>query len=290
MEIPNRLILTALVFASSLALAPAQAIKTLPLNDYTVYHLKVGTDKVTTVAFPQPITAMEGSGMSLDPKTPAPMLLSYHPGDRFFSIRALNETAKCSLNIICNRSIYVLEFVADKEPFQSVRFYSTDASSGLGKASGTGKADPTRLLGILDKAKAYPLLSEQYPEMVSQIDKAIPYTSSLYKDFDVILTRVYRFDPEDTLVFQIELVNRTSHPILYVPQSLAVRVGSTVYWSALADASGVMPAGIKDPKTGKIIPGHSNAYFVICGTSSGGRNQLSVTNKFNVLVFRQENL
>jgi len=145
------------------------------------------------------------------------------------------------------------------------------------------------LLGLLDKAKAYPLLAEQYPEMVSQIDKAEPFTQTLYRGFEVILTKVFRFDTEDALIFQVEFVNDTDQPIYYVPQSLAVRVGSGVYWSALSDASGIITAGEKDPKTGKITPGHSNGYFVICGTPHGGRNHLSVQNKFNVLVFRQEN-
>lgn len=271
-------------------MASAQAIKTFPLDDHTVYHLKVGTDKVTTVTFPVAITAMEGSGISLDPKTPAKLLLSYHPGDRFFSVRALAESVSGSLNVICNRTVYVLEFTTDKTPFQSVRFYATDASIASGQGANKSKPDPARLLGILDKAKAYPLLSRQYPEMLSQIDKAEPFTSSLYKDFDVILTKVFRFDAEDALVFQIELVNHTDHPILYVPQSLAVRVGPTVYWSALADASGIMPAGIKSPKTNEITPSHSHGYFVISGTAGGGRNHLSVQNKFNVLVFRQEAL
>ena len=130
---------------------------------------------------------------------------------------------------------------------------------------------------------------EQYPEMVSQIDKAEPFTRTLYRGFDVILTKVFRFDAEDALIFQVEFVNETDQPIYYVPQSLAVRVGPAVYWSALSDASGIITAGEKDPKTGKITPGHSNGYFVICGTAHGGRNHLAVQNPFNVLVFRQEN-
>ena len=52
---------------------------------------------------------------------------------------------------------------------------------------------------------------------------------------------------------------------------------------------GIMPPGEKDPQTGKIIPGRSDGYFVICGAPHGGRNHLSVQNNFNVLVFRQEN-
>jgi hypothetical protein len=287
MEIPIQsnlilLLLTVLSFGS----AEAQAIKTFPLDEHTVYHLKVGTDKVTTLVFPQPITALEGSGLTVDPKTPAKVLLSYHAGERFFSVRALADMATADLNVIMNRKVYVIELVNDKEPFQSVTFYPTDEpTAALGGQPGAG---PTRLLGLLDKAKAFPLLAGQYPEMVSQIDQAEPFTRTLYRGFEVTLSKVFRFDAEDALIFQVEFVNETDQTIYYVPQSLAVRVGSGVYWSALSDASGIMVAGQKDPKTGQITPGHSMGYFVICGTSQGGRNHLSVQNRFNVLVFRQE--
>jgi hypothetical protein len=267
--------------------ACAQAIKSFPLDEQTVYHLKVGTDKVTTLVFPEPITALEGSGITADPKAPAKMLLSYHAGDRSFSVRALDDPATADLNVILNRKVYVVELATDKEPFQSVTFYPADEPPA--QSAGQPNVGPSRLLGLLDKAKAYPLLAQQYPEMVSQIEKAEPFTQTLYEGFHVILTKVFRFDAEDALIFQVEFVNETDRPIYYVPQSLAVRVGSGVYWSALSDASGIITAGENDPKTGKITPGHSNGYFVICGTPSGGRNHLSVQNNFNVLVFRQEN-
>jgi hypothetical protein len=279
--------MTLVVVALGFGLARAQAIKTFPLDEQTVYHLKVGTDKVTTLVFPQPITALEGSGITTDPKTPAKMLLSYHAGDRFLSVRPLTDAATATLNIIINRKVYVVELATDKDPFQSVTFYPADEPPA--QSSRQPNVGPSRLLGLLDKAKAYPLLAEQYPEMVSQIDKTEPFTRTLYEGFSVILTKVFRFDAEDTLIFQVEFVNDTDQPIYYVPQSLAVRVGSGVYWSALSDATGIITAGIKDPKTGKITAGHSEGYFVICGTSHGGRNHLSVQNPFNVLVFRQEN-
>jgi len=279
--------MTLVVVVLGFTSAHAQAIKSFPLDEHTVYHLKVATDKVTTLVFPQPITALEGSGVTADPKTPAPMLLSYHAGDRFLSVRSLIESSTATLNIIINRKVYVVELATDSAPFQSVTFYAADEPP---VQTGTGpNIGPSRLLGLLDKAKAYPLLSEQYPEMVSQIDKAEPFTRTMYRGFNVILTKVFRFDAEDALIFQVEFVNETDQPIYYVPQSLAVRVGPGVYWSALSDASGIITAGEKDPKTGKVTPGHSNGYFVICGAPHGGRNHLSVQNNFNVLVFRQEN-
>lgn len=147
---------------AGLSSANAQAIKTLPLDDQTVYRLKVGTDKVTTLVFPQPITALEGSEITADPKTRAKILLSYHAGDRFFSVRALADPAAANLNVIINRKVYVIELVTDKEPFQSVTFYPADEPPA--QSAGQPNVGPSRLLGLLDKAKAYPLLAEQYTD------------------------------------------------------------------------------------------------------------------------------
>jgi hypothetical protein len=284
----RRLLLLFLLSLIGLGPVAAQAIKSFPLDDQTVYHLKIGKDKVTTLVFPQTITALEGSGVTIDAKTPAKVMLSYHAGDRFFSVRALSDSATADLNVIINRKVYVLELTADKEPVQSVKFYPADEPPA--QTAGQPNVGPSRLLGLLDRAKAYPLLAQQYPEMVSQIDQAEPFTRTLYDGFHVVLTKVFRFDAEDALIFQVDFVNETDKPIHYIPQSLAVRVGSGVYWSALSDATGIMPAGVKDPKTGKITPGESFGYFVICGTPKGGRNHLSVQNNFNILVFRQEPL
>ena len=71
MEIPIRTTLILFLTVLSFGFADAQAIKSFPLDEQTVYHLKVATDKVTTLVFPQPITALEGSGLTADPKTPA---------------------------------------------------------------------------------------------------------------------------------------------------------------------------------------------------------------------------
>jgi hypothetical protein len=285
-QIVGQVLSVLLVFTLALSTARAQAIKSFPLDENTIYHLKISTDKITTLVFPAPITALEGSDVTGDPKIKANVMLSYHAGDRFLSVRAKTDSATATLNVIINRKVYVLELETGPHPFQSVKFYPADEPPA--QTAGQPNVGPSRLLGLLDKAKAYPFLADQYPEMVSQIDQAEPLSRTLYRGFDVILKKVFRFDAEDALIFQVEFVNETDQPIYYVPQSLAARVGPAVYWSALSDASGIMPPGEKDPKTGKIDPGHSTGYFVICGTPHGGRNHLAVQNPFTVLVFRQE--
>jgi hypothetical protein len=194
------------------------------------------------------------------------------------------EAASANLNVVWNRKTYVLEIQSDEEPFNSVTFYEP---AEPGTASSKDSLGPIRLLGLLDKAKAYHLIQSQYPEAIPQVDTAQPHNRIAYQDFEVEVAEVFRFDPEDTLVFKILLYNHSEREIYYQPQTLAVRVGLDVFYSALSDASGIMPPANFNPETKKVEPSVSLAYFVVTGTPNGGRNNLAVTNTFNVIVNRQ---
>jgi len=54
-------------------------------------------------------------------------------------------------------------------------------------------------------------------------------------------------------------------------------VGSQVYYASIADASGIIP-----PKA------TTTGYFAITGTPVGGRANLSIKNRFNIIVPRVE--
>jgi len=261
-----------------------RAIKQFPLDDRTVYTILISKDEPTTIMFPSALTALEGAGITSDPEAVAPVFLNYTKGRYYFSVRALQEPATAHLNVIWNKHTYVLTLQTDEHPFNSVTFYEpTDPRPELGQQDGVG---PTKLLGLLDRAKAYHLLQSQYPEALPQIDTAQPHRRMLYKDFDVEIAEVFRFDPEDTLIFKLLLYNSSNKEICYVPQNLAVRVGVDIYYSSLSDASGVLPPGRINPETKKIDPSVSLAYFAITGSPDGGRNNLAVDNPFNVIVTR----
>jgi hypothetical protein len=261
-----------------------KAIKQFPLDDRTVYQIKVGKNQATTIMFPSSISALESANVTSDPKVPGAVLLSYAKGRYFFSLRALQEAASANLNVVWNRKTYVLEIQSDEEPFNSVTFYEP---AEPGTASSKDSLGPIRLLGLLDKAKAYHLIQSQYPEAIPQVDTAQPHNRIAYQNFEVEVAEVFRFDPEDTLVFKILLYNHSENEIYYQPQSLAIRVGLDVFYSALSDASGIMPPANFNPETKKVEPSVSLAYFVVRGTPNGGRNNLAVTNAFNVIVNRQ---
>jgi hypothetical protein len=91
----------------------------------------------------------------------------------------------------------------------------------------------------------------------------------------VTLRRVIRDDGLDSLGFDVELANQSGHDFFYDPESLAVRVGDEVYPEAVSDAAGIV-------EVGKTLP----AFFVVAGTAAEGRNDLAVTNQFDVVMRR----
>lgn len=252
-----------------------QAIKQFPLDERTVYEVPISRDVPTTLMFPSAIMGLEGANVSASPDTPAPVLLSYTPGRYFFSVRALDPNAHAGVNVIWKNKTYVIRFTASDQPYGSVTFYEDELTGR--SASFQRRVTPEVLLGLLDRAKSFDLLQKQYPEAVQQIDHVTPGTVSPYRDFRVIVEDVFRFDPEDTLVFRLRFESSGDKEVIYQPQRLAVRVGQDIYYASIVDASGIVP-----PKA------TTAAYFAITGTPRGGRANLSVKNSFSVIVERVE--
>jgi hypothetical protein len=253
----------------------APAVKQFPLDERVVYEVPISTDAPTTLLFPSAPTALESAGISANPAQPAPVLLSHVPGRYYFSVRAMRPDARATLNVVHKNRAYIIRFKALPAPFGTVTFYE-DNLAGRSPAL-TQRATPEALLALLDRAKSYRLLREQHPEIVQPIEHRVPSRNNVthYRDFTATVEEVFRFEPEDTLVFRIRLQNTSAAEIAYRPRSLAARVGQRVYPASIADASGLIP-----PRSESI------AYFAITSTPSGARAHLSVKNNFTILVPR----
>ena len=255
----------------------ASPIAEYRLDERTVYAIPVSRSRVTTISFPGPISAIDAANVTSDPKIPGLFQIAHTKGSYFLSVRALVEKAATNINIRWNNKTYVIELVESSSPLYSVIFqYDTDADIRPASA----RVTPGRLLALLDKAKAYPLLKEYHANAVAQIEYAnFSKTPRVldYKDYEVQLDEVFRFNPEDTLIFRILLCNKTDQPIQYRPDGFSLRVGERTYPQSISDASGTIP-----PK------GQAPAYFAITGTPNGGRNDLSLKNEFTVLIDRVE--
>ena len=254
---------------------PPEAVQRVTLDERVVVTVPVATNRVTTISFPGPITAIDAVGVTADGKTPGQFQLAHTKGSSFVSVRALARKAATNLNIRWTKRTYVFEVIESDAPVLALNLEDQAATETVQPAP---LVTPTRLLALLDKAKAFPVLKKQHAEAVADAaartfgDK--PQVTDL-NDYEIRVEEVFRFNADDTLVFHVTLKNKSDREIRYAPESVAVRVGNRLYHQSISDAPGVLP-----PNAASIV------YFAITGTPDGGRNELSVKNEFTVLVTR----
>jgi hypothetical protein len=265
------------VFTAAVALADSPAIQQVLLDDRTAVSVPVATNRVTTISFPGPIEAIDGAGFTVDGKTPGQFQLAHAKGSAFLSVRALSPKAASNLNIRWNNHIYVFELLESDKPVLSLNMESppTPEEEDAGRAP---EVSPLKLLALLDKAKAFPLLKAQQPESVADVGFTT-YDGKLlvsdFNDYQIQIEQAFRFNAEDTLVFRAAITNGADTPLIYQPDSFALRAGNRLYPQSISDADGTVP-----PK------GQSIVYFAVTGTPDGARNNLSLKNQFTVLVAR----
>jgi hypothetical protein len=277
-SIAKLLSLTVTVLAANGALAqPAREIVKDFLDENVLIVVPVATNRVTTISFPSAITAIDGAGVTVDGKTPGLFQLAHTKGSAFLSVRALFPKASANLNIRWNDHTYVFELTESGQPVLSLNLAAmpTPQEEGVGHAP---EVSPLKLLALLDKAKAFPLLKAQQPESVANVDFTTydgkPLVSD-FNDYEIQIEETFRFNAEDTLVFRLVITNKIDAPLIYQPDSFTLRAGNRLYPQSISDADGTVP-----PK------GRSIVYFAVSGTPDGGRNELSLRNAFTVLLTR----
>ena len=267
-----------LLLTATVALAqPSQQIVKDLLDENVSIVVPVATNRVTTISFPSAITAIDGAGITVDGKTPGLFQLAHAKGSAFLSVRALAPKASANLNIRWNDHTYVFELTESDQPVLSLNVEAppTPEEAGIGQAP---EVSPIKLLALLDKAKAFPLLKAQQPETVAGVDFTTYDGKPLVSDFDdyqIQIEEAFRFNAEDTLVFCLVITNRVDAPLIYQPDSFTLRAGDRLYPQSISDADGIVPPN-----------GRSIVYFAVSGTPDGGRNELSLRNAFTVLVNR----
>jgi len=269
--------LAVMVLTTTVALADSSAIQQAWLDDHVVVSVPVATNRVTTINFPGSIEAIDGAGFTVDGKTPGQFQLAHAQGSAFLSVRALFPKSGGNLNIRWNEHTYVFELSVSDTPILSLNMEAlrTPEDEGAGRAP---DVSPLKLLSLLDKATAFPLLKSQQPESVADVGFTTydgkPLVSD-FNDYQIQIEQAFRFHTEDTLVFRAAITNETGTPLIYQPDSFTLRAGSRLYPQSISDASGTV-----SPK------GQSIVYFAVTGTPDGGRNELSLKNAFTVLVTR----
>lgn len=246
------------------------SIRAYPLDDRTVYTVRIGRDAPTTCVFPGALTALEGANVSAKAEDSPAVLLSHQPGAEHFSLRALKADAGGALNVVFRGHVYVLSFAVDAEPDRVVNFLDQPLTGG---DRAKAKPSPEILRGLLERARQHARIAAQFPALASTIERSEPGTVTHYRGFSATISEVFRFEAEDALVFHARLENRGAAAIGYDADVLAVRVGADVHVAALTEASGAIPPNAV-----------TQVWFVITGGIHGGRANLSVRETFSLIV------
>lgn len=173
------------------------------------------------------------------------------------------------------KNIYVFQLEESPQPVLSLILETRPTGGGVKPAP---HVSAMRLLALLDKAKAFPLLKQQHPEAIASVDFvtfAKKPSVSDFNDYEIRIEEAFRFNAEDTVVLRLLLKNKTTASVHYRPDSFSLRVGNRIYSQSISDAAGIIPAKAE-----------TTAYFAVTGTPDGGRNELSLKNDFTVLVER----
>jgi hypothetical protein len=254
--------------------AASPPIQDLILDDHTVYAVPVSGRRITTISFPGPISAIDGAFVTTDPKNPGLFQLAHTKGTSYFSTRALAKDATTNLNVRWNGKTYVFELKESSEACYSVLLQARDTAREKQRRPLTSP----RLLGMLDKAKAFPLLKLHYPEAVEGVDYRDggkePSVSDC-SEYEVRLQEAFRFNADDTLIFRLAVKNKTTKPIEFVPERTQLKVGSHTYFPSVAQLSGSIPPN-------STVEG----YLAVTGTAEGDRNDLSLKNDFTFVLSR----
>lgn len=223
------------------ALDPGQVV-TMPLDEHATYMVGISPFMPTTVLLPDMPESFQGVGFTKDDAVAAPVRIDYTLGNRFFSVKPLFVGATADLNVVLHNRIYSFKFFHSEKPIRALTLFDAAKYAGRRQQTAGRGARIERLVYLIEQAKTYFVIKENYPNMYRNIEFTEPATVIPYLGFKVIVDQAFRFDDDDTIVFRVIFSNETYQPIYY-GRDLAVRVGANIYDASLSDVSGeITPA------------------------------------------------
>ena len=128
----------------------AAPTKSYPLDDRSVYTVRLSREEPTTCVFPGALKAIVGANVSTRIEDNPAVLLSHEAGAEYFSLRALKENASGALNILFRGRVYALGFTSAAEADRSVVFLDEPLNGGA-----TKKLSTETLRALIERARQH---------------------------------------------------------------------------------------------------------------------------------------
>ena len=278
--------MTRLIFLllSTATIVLGQPIREVALDPLQSIDLPVSRE-ISTVVFPGPISAVAGSDILLDTGkanieieegTPLRFQVTHAPGANFILIKNLQAGATARLTAIYEGAAYVIELrsvPADSTASLIFKKVSRPSAQLVEGPPAAVKFSSKIGLSLLDRARAFPLLSKSVPKTVEGVTLRAQNRVITLPDLEITVQEVYRFSKEDAVVFLLHLRNTSPATLDLAPSTFAARVAQERFEQSIANGPRVLGPGEG-----------SDAEFAIVGLPDGTRNDLSADNAFTVLV------
>lgn len=220
---------------------PLGTMRRATLQEGTPYEVPIGA-MPTTVLMPAPIEQFFGEGITTDGAHAAAVYLDGTTGNRFFSVKALLP-GFADVNILCGGHLYSFRFFLSDNPTRTLTILPPETLAANDARPRRG-ITAQRLYNILQDAKTYFLVQDQYPGIDRGIQVAAPGSIQRAGTHRIIIDQIFRFNEADTIVFRVLFINDTFERLLYSASDAGIRVGQNVYWASFADLSGEIPAAL----------------------------------------------
>lgn len=262
-------------------------IKEMVLQWRTPITLFIGFQKSPlTVMFPSKIEAVfsincvaRGNEGQKAEQNNAGFMYDFKANSYFFTVWALKESARGSLNVVFNNRAFTIDLVESQQGYYSTVTLVPSKNQGATQYASTDRAT---LIGLVEQAKMWQVLKER-DDATDDIEYFRPEkeleTEFENGDFSVFVREVFRFRRNDTLVFNTIFRNRTEEGIPYDPQMVVAMAGTTRLPQTAIKSSGVMPPVSDTP-----------VWFAIANTRAwtGGRPVQAAQKDWTILVVTEK--
>lgn len=237
--------LPALTPPRSPAVVSNHPIQQIILDPLQVIRVPVATDRLTTLRFPSPVSDLASAMISSEPHPSALFQMTFHPGESFFSVRALRARASTTLNVVWKSQTFVFHFHESSDPWLSVILgepvpIRPNRSAFAKTRTLPAQANPADK--YLDVARNLASLRRQYPLSMADVDQIETRFERRFNGVVVRMPELLHFKTDRVGVARIILSNPGNAPVDLGTNPIQLRRQGQPLRVLSSDFDGTLPA------------------------------------------------
>jgi hypothetical protein len=219
-------------------------IQQIVLDPLQVIHVPVATDRLTTLRFPSPVSYLASALISTEAHPNAHFQMTFHPGESFFSVRALRAKASTTLNVVWKSQTFVFDFQESPNPWLSVILTSPPparperppfaAARSLQETSQPSDR-------YLDTARNFTQLKKDYPRSLTDVDRVETAIHRQFNGVSLRVTEVLHFKSDRVGVARVVFSNRGGAPVDLGSRPIELRHQGQPLRLLGSDFNGIVP-------------------------------------------------